>query len=163
MAKTYNLLCIECEQYIWIGQSSSGGLAPYLYDTPRARHLMTAFLFQHQQGGSSFDQHSLSFREDNELPLDAEEVTLLSPGYDIETPHIAPLRAAHLEEDDSSSAPSSGERVGNGNLEAPIYEALEANDFSLWVYAVMKRERPEPQRGWVMLDNKRINSILSSN
>lgn len=68
MSKTYHLVCYDCVEYIWIGQSGYSNSVRkefYLYTASKFMNKLDEFLFQHFGR-----EHHLQLLELNEVPDD---------------------------------------------------------------------------------------------
>ncbi len=55
MSRTYELICHECQQALWVGQGNPG--CEYIYTTPEHLQALKDFLFAHRN-------HRLEFGDD---------------------------------------------------------------------------------------------------
>lgn len=75
MSTTYDLVCDDCQQRLWIGQRSAGDTYPYLYATPAHLLALTAFLIVHEN-------HHIMFGFDGGFPIEPQGPL---PGEDYRT------------------------------------------------------------------------------
>lgn len=48
MSVTYNLACVDCKKFLWVGQRGAGSTAPWLYKGREPLKALTSFLNEHQ-------------------------------------------------------------------------------------------------------------------
>lgn len=61
MGSTYNIVCDDCQQTLWIGQRGAGSTQPRIYTTEPHLQALNAFLIVHEN-------HHLMFGFDDNFP-----------------------------------------------------------------------------------------------
>lgn len=67
MSTTYDIVCDNCRQKLWIGQRGSGNISPRVYTTPAHIRALEGFLIAHQN-------HHLMFGYDGGFPIEQQGV-----------------------------------------------------------------------------------------
>ena len=67
MSQMFGLACVQCQQYLWVGQQGGGMTEPWLYSGRTSISVLTHFLNAHRYHELVF-RNTLSLTEYEEVP-----------------------------------------------------------------------------------------------